>query len=418
MGDEREKARLDDQSKDVHAGRDLAPKPPAKDVADQDDRLGSLAKMSEGTRRGDTEPPASASRQIDNAVQKVIQSFHWLNDAAQDKVGSLRADIKRSDKSPWMEQVAEAALSVALGGGAAAGAKLIASQLVEGSGIDHEFVKGLFKEGISNGVKAGKEKLKGGDDGNAADSFIDSQREGVREMHMENQSHFIDVGRYHIVTLEQAKALKDACSPGNVERAAIEQQNATRDAWVSYLAQGKYGSVGKRGPDGMLAGAATTNMMPQERRDWVNKGVPGSVPDHAPEVHDAMHGDAPGVLFLVTRLPNVSNNNMEGAPEVEKAMLNGVNEGIRAHYTGTVAALKIPRQIIGYSEGHFPRFTINLDEDGAAGSISHEESGWLRARATVGRPENNNKDDFDKRTEGLRLLLDELQLKQPPDGSW
>jgi len=414
---EREKAKLDDQAKDAHAGPDLAPKPPGKDIADQDDRLGGLAKTSEGTRPGGAEPPASASRKIDDSLQNVIQSFHWLNDAAQDKVDQLRSDIKKSDKSPWIEQVAEAMLNVALAGGAAAGAKVIADNFVDKSIIDHEFVKGLFKEGISNGVKAGKEKLKYGNDGNVADSFIDSQKEGVRGMHMSNQSHFIHVGRHQIKTPEQAAALEVACSFQNVKVAAVAQQNATRDAWVSYLAQGKYGSVGKRGHDGALAESSTTNMMPQERRDWANKGAPDSVPDHAPEVTDAMLGNAPGVLFLGTRLPNISNNKMDGTPEVGEAILNGVNGELRSHYTGAVASLRIPRQIIGNSEGRFPLFTINLDENGATGSIGHKESAWLRARATVGRPENNDKDDFDKKTEGLNLLLEELRVAKVPRGT-
>ena len=417
MGNEREKAKLDDQTKDVKAGPDHAPRAPVKDIAGQDDRLGGLAKSSEGARAGDAEPTETATRQIDDSLHNVIQSFHWLNDAAQDKVDKLRSEIKKSDRSPWIEQVAEAVLNVALGGGAAAGAKMIAGALVGGSGIDHEFVKGLFKEGISNGVKAGKEKLRGGNDGNVTDPFIDSQKEGVRGMHMENQSHFIHVGRHQVKTPEQAAALEAACSSSNVELAAVQQANATRDAWVSYLAQGKYGSVGKRGPDGSIIGESTTNMMPQERRDWVNKGVPDSVPDHAPEATDAIRGNAPGVLFVAARLPNISNNKMDGKPEVEKAIMNGVNEEIRSHYTGNVDTLKIPRQIIGNSDGHFPRFTINLDENGATGSIGHEESAWLRARATVGRPESHDKDNFDKRTEGLGLLLGELNLNKPPRGS-
>jgi hypothetical protein len=416
MGDEREKAKLDDQAKAVHAGPDLARKAPAKDIADQDDRLGGLAKLSEGARQGNPEPPATERRLIDDSLQQVIQSFHWLNDSAQGRIESLRSELKKADEPPWESRLAEAMLNVALAAGAAGTAEAISSQLVSGAfPAATEFVKAAYEGGINNGVAAGRNKFVG-EGADAVDPFIDSQKEGVRGMHMENQAHFIDEGRHHVKTLQQARELRSACSSDNVNRAAVEQEKATRNVWISYLAQGKYGSIGKRGLDGSITGASTTNMMTQERRDWVNKSAPGFVPDKAPDASAAMRGDAPGVLFLGTNLPNISDNRMEGTPEVEKAILNGLNEDVRVHYTGDVDKMHIPRQIIGNSNGHFPRFTVNLDENGAASPIGHEESAWLRARATAGE-QANGRDDVDKKAKGLKLLLEELKVTKAPRGS-
>jgi hypothetical protein len=232
-----DKAKLDDRAKDTALAPEPVAKASAKEIADQDDRLGGLAKISEGTHTGDASPPASEESRIDDALDRVVQSYHWLDQAAQQQIETLRTDLKKADEPPWHARLGEAMLNVALAAGAAGGAEFIATKLVaEVFAGRKEFVKVMFEEGIDKGVDAGREKL-AGDGSEAIDPFIDSQKEAVRGMHIENQSHFIDVGRHQVNTLEQARALKEACSEANIKQAARKQEDATRNAWVSYLAQ-------------------------------------------------------------------------------------------------------------------------------------------------------------------------------------
>jgi hypothetical protein len=401
------KARLDDRAKDAAPASDHGVRPPAKEIADQDDRLGGLAKISEGARTGDASPQANEQSLIKDALDNVVQSYHWLDQAAQQQIETLRTDLKKEDEPPWHARLGEAVLNVALAAGAAGGAEFIAAKLVRAVFAGgKEFVKVMFEEGIGKGVEAGRGEL-AGHDSEAIDPFIDSQKQGVRGMHHENQTHFIDVGRHQVTTLEQATALKAACSRANIEQAAREQEDATRNAWISYLAQTTYGSVGRRSATGDLVGPSTTNMATQDQRDRTNRAAPGYWPERAPDLADAVHGDAPGVLTVVARLPAISNHRMHGTPKVEMAFLNGVNETTRKHYAGPLADSAIPRLIVAKVEGDQPNFTVNVDEKGDMTPwLDRSHSTWLRARATVGHPERV--DDFTKLREGLALLLREL----------
>lgn len=365
---------------------------------------------------------AGAASTIADSLDVVKQSFHWFNESAQRHINQLRDDLKQEDEPAWFEQVAGAVLAVALGAGAAAvGARLAAKFVPVENGITTEFVKMLWEGGIGAGISAGRAQLGGGSANNVIDPFIASQRKGISATQIGNQAQFITSGRQQIKTVAEAKKLAAACSAENVEAAGESQYVATRDAWVSYLAQTRYGAVGR---DGSLTkanvnvGATTTNMSTQDRRDQINRSAPGFVPGDAPDLRDAMKGDAPGLMGVLASLPGISNHVMRGKPSVEIAFLNGVNGTIRRQYAGVpLAVMNIPRQVVTKVDGA-PDFTLNLDERGQSNLLSPKQRTWLAARATVGHPENATKDEWERSREGMRLLLEELVPRSIEEPVW
>lgn len=366
---------------------------------------------------------ASDERAISDSLDIVKLSFGWFNEAAQRGIEVLRVHLKTEDEPDWFAQIAGALLEVALGAGAAAAGVRLAQNVIPGAGeVRQEFVKMLFEGGIGAGVTAGRTKLGGGKDNNVIDPFIEAQKEGVEAAHHENQNQFIKVGRHDVKTLKTAKSLEAVCSHGNMKAASNEQYAATRDAWVSYLAQTKYGARSGGGvvqESSVNVGNTTTNMSTQEARDRANKSAPGFVPSDAPDLNDAVHGKAPGVLCVHARLREIDilGLGMNGKPEITLALLNGVNATIREQYEGVpLAAMKIPRQVLAEVDGD-PDFVINLDEKGDLGNqVPEKRRRWLVGRATVAHPENATKSDFEKYEAGLRLLLAELvptSIKKP-----
>ncbi len=251
--------------------------------------------------------------------------------------------------------------------------------------------------------------LAGGKDDNAIDPFMDAQKEGVRAAQMENQTNFIKGGR-HSLDPTMARALADLCTSANLTEAADRQYSASRDAWVSYLAQTKFGAVGKNGAvqkGDVNVGPTTTNMSTQENRDRTNKSAPGFVPERAPELNPVR--GTPGVLEVLAELPRIdAADQMDEKPAVRYATLDGVNSAIREQYEGTpLADMKIPRQVVARVAGGSD-FTLNLDEDGHANHLSQHQRRWVVSRAVVGHPENASKDEWGKFNAGLQLLLAEL----------
>jgi Domain of unknown function (DUF4157) len=351
----------------------------------------------------------------EDSIRTITESFLWLNDEAQQQIEALRRKLHEEDEPPWEQRLLEAMLDVSLVAGAFAAGELLAGLLVEEThAVGREFVKTLFAEGIHTGVEAGRKKLGGHSD--PIDAFIDSQKEAVRAAYIENQAHFIHVKRHQIHTLKEAKTLEHACSVENIQRAGVEQANATRDAWLSYLAQSKFGTNESPNAAGTFDEPTTTNMATQEQRDRTNKDAPGFVPGDAPSVGAAFMGDSPGVLAIGVNLPEIdpNANTMNGTPDVEIAILDGVNKEIRAAYEGRpIGELKTPRHIDARVAGDMSNFVVNLDEAGQQRPwLSSKEGAWLRARATVGHPENASKDDFEKQEEGLSLLLAELTVEK------
>jgi hypothetical protein len=217
-----------------------------------------------------------------------------------------------------------------------------------------------------------------------------------------------------------------------VKQAATEQYAASRDAWVTYLAQARLGVVGDYGPVGkhrspLDHGPLATNMgterqRAKQRQSW-DRAQHGhdseldAIPDEAPGAH------VPGVLSVMVELPQIKDHQMRGAPKIQHAFL-AVNDAIRKQYENVpLVDMHIPRQIVASVRGA-PDFTINLDEQGHYNQIEEKRRQWLRLRATASHAsgkdiyardheqhlatENAGKPNVELEAEGLQLLLREL----------
>lgn len=372
--------------------------------------LGEMAQNGVSNLKGLTD---AEKTDMADAKDVVGSSFHWINDAAQDGIDKLKGDLEKEDEPPWTEQLAEAAVHVALLAGGAAAGELIAGKIL-GEIVEHaskhEFVKGLFEEGINRGVQAGESALRGkGKD--VIGAFINSQKQAVREAHIANQSHWTKVGRHKVQSLDDALALEAACDRGTATAAGDKQYEATRDAWVGYLAQSKYGFVVRELTQGDVhRRPVLTNMRSQDNRDRANRSAPGYMTEPAPDARDAFFGHAPGLLSIGAELPAIeADGTMHGTPVIAFALLNGLNDTIREQYEGKpVASMNIPRQIIAKVDGNMPNFTLSLDEAGTANPLTLAQGAWMRSRAVVGHPQYAAKDDPEKQRIGMRALLNEL----------
>ncbi|MEO8703714.1 MAG: hypothetical protein ABI867_26930 [Kofleriaceae bacterium] len=381
-----------EKPKSVDAPSGASPPP----IPDKDDRLGSSART--------TSPDP-----IKDKLDIIAANFHWLAAASSDKIGQLHETLKKEDDPPWYQNVAEALLVGTLGASTAAIGVAIASKLVKVASkeVTREFVKVLFENGINAGVAAGSQKLSGKRE-DVTGAFIQSQREGARKTHMENQKRFFEIERHKITTLEEASALEQACSAENLEAAAVTHYKMSRDAWLSYLAQAEFGAVGKNGAPKHGEGTAT-NMSNRESREKVNTATPGATPENAPDRRAVGRNEAPGVLAVAVELPGIFVDQMPGRPKVTKAVLNDVNETIRQEYEGqALDAARVPRLIVATVAGQQADFGIGIDEEGRSTYLNHQQDAWLRARAVVGHPENQQKNDYEQQQAGLKLLLREI----------
>ncbi|MBL0212541.1 MAG: hypothetical protein IPQ07_01510 [Myxococcales bacterium] len=179
----------------------------------------------------------------------MMAGFHWLSSAAVTQLATLKDDIKAKDEPPWVEQLAEAALEVALHAGLAGAAEYVAGRLFDHAADNavnegkHEFVKALFEEGIGEGISTCRSTARKPTKDGVLTRFIGAQAAGIQATHQKNQTEWINKGRHSVTTVDEASALALACSPANVEAAAMKRYDASRDAWISHLAQSKYGAV-------------------------------------------------------------------------------------------------------------------------------------------------------------------------------
>ena len=352
---------------------------------------------------------------LEGHLQAISSGFLWLYNHAQQRLEALRRDLHAREEPGWSASLAEALLEVALLGGAAAGGELIAGLLVESGehgAVKKELVKAMFEEGIAKGVEAGRERLAGANKDRAIDAFIDSQIEGVAAMHQENQTRFLLSGRNQVQTVKDAENLEGAFAHAHLERAADEQYAATRDAWLSYLAQSTYGDWEHDQADGSRITA--TNMETQAQRDRENDRLPGWVPSEAPSLERAVFGKSPGVLEVAVTLPAINDGTVQGSIEATLAVLDGVNEEIRKQYEGNpLSQIHIPRQIVASGAASF---TLNLDERGTPCHILPRKQGlWLE---TFGKLDNPNLDDFAAYQTGIVKLLGALVLDKVSGELW
>lgn len=340
-----------------------------------------------------------------SSLEIVTQGFHWLSDAAADSLDDLRQQLSGVDPPTFSESLFLGVLRTGLAAATSGASEFVAAAIADG--VLREFVKTAIESGVSDGVAAGGATLAGASKSSAIAAFISSQREGARRAFQVAQGHWIKSGRHHVHTPQQAQMLEAAFSPERMKIAGSRQRNASRDAWLTYLAQTKFGTVNSRRLDEggeVVEVGRTTDLSSEKDRDDSSL---------APNAVTAMLGAAPGVLSIRVALPSLQPlggtrmYGMVGMPRVIAAYLNGTNDAIRQQYVGQpMSTVKIPRTLTcETADGHSP-FVVSVNEAGVV--FGDANNRWLRDRATVGRPQDLGDDPVTLAGRGLDLLLAEI----------
>jgi hypothetical protein len=386
--------------------------------------------------------PTEHAQDVEDELAVVAGTFPFLYNEYKIAVDELGATIAATDPVGWAPTLAEALLDFALGKATEKIAALFADRVLQiYSGMTHDrspsplgalqtrhaqaistvslppptgafdpkpFIAGMFAKGVTTGSIAGKQKLRESSNSPPLARFLAANLEAANLATSDDQAEFLTTGRHQIKTKREATALRDAFSKDALKAAGRKHQEQTRDAWVSYVAQQKFGE----GADGL------TDMRAQQQRDFSNKPINREGPA-APDPVDGLRGKNDGVLEVWAELPSTNGMWMNGEPRVKAAVLSGVNSLIRAQYEHhKLSECRIPRQVTGTVKGGHEDFVINLDEEGLVSRLSRQQSGWLRDRATVNHPENLAKDDSEKADAGLKLLLEDLVLTKIVSKVW
>jgi hypothetical protein len=383
----------------------------------------------------------------------------------------LKADAEEVPAEP---SLLESLLNVALSAGAASFglgvglrfAKHLEKKLAvlgtHGEEVGAEFVKTVIEEGIKTGQERGKQHLEGvaKTKSQVMEKFLLAQADGAQDMYICSREHFSHVDKQKVRTAEGAEALEEATKE-SIPEEAEKQKGRARDAWVSYLAQTRFGTIKHNGE-------ITTNMDDQDQRDHARLVTDGMYGDpgigirirhsvgpeeghgEAPEgdrggerrkgspFDDHVTGDAEsapdmkaalfkangvlhggidqGVLHVSAVLPDIKPGEKPDKATVKVAILNGVSDSIREEYNDkTLSELHIPRHVTCKTGGSYNDFGFSLDERGNQfDSMSAEDMKWLVARARAegdgyGGP---GASDGWLALHGLYLLLDELRTEK------
>jgi hypothetical protein len=377
--------------------------------------------------------PAPSAKEVDpkpkdrqGSLNTVSNSFMWYALTANAELERLRRELKTKDPPEFKDRLADGIFNLAIELGAAMTGQYLALKVAKhvlggaaaaaaDGGHAPELLKDAFKYGTAKGLEAGHHALHGHTDDDGVDRFIDAQLKSHREAGKENQDHFDQVIRPLVTSDLDATAMANACSNASLEVAAKQQYNISRDAWVSYLAQSKYGAVSHKD------GHSTTNMSGHADRKKANAGPSEHVPADAPDFEDAIWGRTPGVLTVVAEVPGFDGAKVIGRPRVRIAYLNGVESKIRSQYQNQVLAdSKIPRHIVAKVDmvdramGAQP-FTVSADESGKAMGLDAGGSAWLTKNYEAHNPGSHPSPET-KIQAGLFELLNQLyvsDIKKP-----
>jgi hypothetical protein len=381
--------------------------------------------MSDRAEKDKAESTGAAGT-LQDELEMVQGGFLWLSTAVGNKLEQLRRHVTTPDQPTWNEKAADGLLNVALEVGAAMTGQWIAAKVTNsvvaslGDDTDREAVKkaqetakSLFEKGIKHGFSAGKSLMASTPSVEASHRFVDGQKTGVAASLQDSQSHFIRVTRHQLTSRAEANALAKACEQKNLSKAAEFQYAASRDAYVAFLAQSKYGTV--RAAPGA---AATTNLANQETRDKANAGTGPMIPFYspervappkAPEANDAVSGKAPGILTVVADLPLIVRGQQAGKPSVSVAILNDVPRAVASQYEGkSLAELRIPR-LVRARVIPVDGFVLNIDEAGTLQASDNKGRAWLRANGErLGGANDEKSEQAIQR--GLADLLEALHI--------
>jgi hypothetical protein len=400
----------------------------------------TVAQTKAASSEASSPDPTEETRDV---LDVVAASFGSMYNEYAIQIDQFKDTVGVQDPVGWFPTLAEAMLDFALGKATEKIAALVASRALEffasGSAREstanltgplrtrhartintislpapkHNFdanglVSNMLAKGLNVGVAAGKATLREASGAPPLSRFIAANKRAANNATDEDREHFLRHGRHQIKTLQQAEALRHAFAKEAMVEAGREHYERTRDAWISYIAQQQFGE----GSNGL------TDMRAQEQRDFSNKPINHEGPT-APTPIDGMHGKNNGVLEVWAELPATNGMWMSGEPTVKVAVLAGVNAALRDQYKGRqLAECRVPRQIIATVKGDHADFVVNLDEEGLASRLPTGESQWLRDRATIGHPENLTKDDSEKKSTGLKLLLEDLVLGSVVSKAW
>jgi hypothetical protein len=314
-----------------------------------------------------------------------------VKDGRKRAVMRLKEQASKKDES-LLDSIAEMVLDVCISAATAGiGGQLLhhCEKYFEKEAPATEIFKTFVAEGSKSGLKSAISAAKGhgGENGDLGE-FVFAQDRLVDEDYKDRAIKTMESIKDKKTGIAVLKGLNDV--PDNAAEDA--QYVATRDAWVSYIAKSE-----KLSP---LQEAMQKGQTKEERlQTQIGAEIPGAV-----------MGGGKGKLQVYAKLPRIlgqeEGNLMDGKPDVDAAILNGVNGPIRDEYKGkTLAEIRIPRQIVCDPKG-MDNFVVNVSDDGATEQLGGDS--WLKHRAVSGY--GSKKEEDGTVSAGIQLLLEDLKL--------
>lgn len=357
-------------------------------------------------------PPISAETKLADAKDVVTWAFIWMSQDVEERLGQLEADLRATDSPSFGEQLLRAAFRTALSAATAGASEFLAGLVVGASDAMRELIKSAIENGVGEAIDLGADAFRGSREPLTA--FIAAQRTAARYLYQRAQTRWLREGRHHVRTPAQADALATALTRSRVQMAAQFHYTASLDAWLSYLAQARFGVRHAKVMDedyNLVEVGPSTNLASEEERERAND-MGQDVDTDAPDLVAGFMGVADGVLTAEAKLPaipmiaNTGYYGMTGTPEITRAYLNGVNSIARSKYRNRpLSTMNIPR-VVSCEVADGQTFTIRVNEMGI--NFHRGETPWLRARALAGRPYNMGKSLVELEQIGLDLLLADL----------
>ena len=353
------------------------------------------------------DPPISPETKLADAKDVVTWAFIWMSQDVEERLGELEADLRATDSPSFGEQLLRAAFRTALSAATAGASEFLAGLVVGASDAMRELIKSAIENGVGEAIELGADAFRGSHEPLTA--FIAAQRTAARHLYQRAQTRWLREGRHHVRTQAHADALAAALTKSRVQAAAEFHYTASLDAWLSYLAQARFGAHHAKVMDedyNLVEVGPSTNLASEEERERHD------VDTDAPDLVAGFMGVADGVLTAEAKLPaihmiaNTGYYGMIGAPEIGRAYLNGVNSIVRKQYRNRpLSDMNIPR-VVSCEVADGQTFTIRVNEKGI--NFHRGETPWLRARALAGRPYNMGKSLVELEQIGLDLLLADL----------
>jgi hypothetical protein len=244
-----------------------------------------------------SDPEVSAETKLKDTKDVVTLAFGWMSQDAEARLSKLEADLRAQDAPTFSEQLLRAAFRTALSAATSGASEHIAG-LIVGSRADalRELVKTAIESSVGESIELGANALRGSNEPLTA--FIAAQKAAVRHLYRKAQGNWLHKGRHGVHTQAQADILEGALTQPQMELAADSHYVAGRDAWLTYLAQSRFGVRHSKALDenyDIVEFGPTTDLTPSSSREL----RPG---DHlttdSPDKASALMGVADGVMTV------------------------------------------------------------------------------------------------------------------------